>query len=190
MVDALEVALQREGLETVSAVDGASALQSFHTARPDAVLLAVILGDESGIEVCQALREAPRGQLVPILFMGSTDEGAPIRSPGDALSHGGDYFFPLPNDLDYLAGRVRGWTSEATTDSIPPSRTDTLTNVPAAEPDLPSIELSDFLEFDQESITEHDYSPVPPILRVKSNGTDEDDLSLDLVHQAEALRAA
>ncbi len=185
MVEALEAALTREGLETVSAVDGASALQSFHRARPDAVLLAVVLGDESGVEVCQALRDAPRGQLVPILFMGEVDERSPVRSPGEALSHGGDYFFPLPNDLDYLAGRVRGWTTDVEHDREPATAP-----LPIAE-ELPSIEMSDFLEFDQESVTEHDYSPIPPILRVKG-GADRtgEDAALSLVHQGESLRAS
>lgn len=181
MIEALEAALSRQGLGTISAFDTPSALSAFREESPDAVLLAVNLGTESGVDVCKKIRGEPRGPLVPILFMGIVDAASPIRSPGDALNHGGDYFFPLPNDLDYLAGRVQGWTAS-------PGPGQTAKPEPAAGEgvDLHLAELLD--DFDQESITEHSVEPMA-ILK-EAAAADGDDAAKELVREGEALRSA
>jgi DNA-binding response OmpR family regulator len=166
MADALEAALAREGLETISAFDEASALLSFRREEPDAVLLAVELGSISGVDLCRKLRDEPRGPLVPILFIGGSAEGSSVRSAGDALTHGGDYYFRLPEDIDDLAGRIRAWTTEG----------ETLTSLPARAPSDLGVDL---LEFEQESVTDHNFEP-----------SSASEPAKDMVRQAETLRAA
>lgn len=111
-LEALGLAFRRAGLEPVSAPDAATALVRFREATPSAVLIAVGPGQETTSLVTE-LRKERDGAIIPVLFMGEAHLDDEVRSPSDALAVGGDYFFKLPTDLDYLAGRVLGWTGES-----------------------------------------------------------------------------
>jgi DNA-binding response OmpR family regulator len=65
----LEYLMQREGFEVLLARDGDEALAQLQAARPDLVLLDVMMPGRSGFEVCQALRadEALKHTLVVML---------------------------------------------------------------------------------------------------------------------------
>src|SRR6266536_2478792 len=68
---ALERALRLEGYEVELAADGAEALELVATARPDAVLLDVLMPRLDGIEACRRLRA--RGDRVAGLDAGADD---------------------------------------------------------------------------------------------------------------------
>jgi CheY-like chemotaxis protein len=108
-LDALERALARAGLETVPALDLASAVELFTRSRPAAVILRVDLPGEDARAICSALRRAPEGETVPVLFFGSAAVDDPVRSPSEALAAGGDYFFRRPLDHEQVAKRVLQW---------------------------------------------------------------------------------
>ena len=55
-LDALTVALQREGFHVETAADGTEALARFEAVQPALVLLDVMLPKVSGIDVCRELR--------------------------------------------------------------------------------------------------------------------------------------
>lgn len=106
-VERLDAALRRVGLDP-RALTGALGLDR-HLQRhpPAAILLAADLPDAEN-----ALRQitgTPSVQGVPLLFYGYGRPDDLVRSPSEALARGGDYFFKLPTDYDYLAGRVQGW---------------------------------------------------------------------------------
>lgn len=123
----LERALEADGMLPVTAHNRNEVLDHWAERPPDAVLLSVDPKAERHREIVRIVRAAPEGH-VPILFYGPASEGAPIRAPSEALAQGGDYFFRLPCDLSYLAGRARAWAErgakqpEATAPSAPLSR--------------------------------------------------------------------
>jgi two-component system response regulator RegX3 len=100
-VDALTVGLKREGFRVLIARDGAEALAQFDAARPDVVLLDVMLPKISGIDVCRELRSRSR---VPIIMV--TAKGSEIDTVV-GLEVGADDYVTKPYRLRELVARIR-----------------------------------------------------------------------------------
>lgn len=65
----LEFLFRREGHEVVLAADGEAALKALEEARPDLVVLDVMLPTLSGFEVCRRIRADPRFKDLPVLML-------------------------------------------------------------------------------------------------------------------------
>ena len=70
-VDALMVALPREGFRVETARDGVEALERFDEVRPDLVLLDVMLPKLSGLDVCRELRIRSSVPIIMVTARGS-----------------------------------------------------------------------------------------------------------------------
>ncbi len=69
------VALEQAGLRVLEAGDGASALETARTQRPDLILLDVAMPRMSGLEVCRRLRETPStAKILVLLITGLLDQ--------------------------------------------------------------------------------------------------------------------
>jgi two-component system response regulator RegX3 len=99
--DALSVALQREGFLSVTAADGAEALDRFDATKPALVLLDVMLPKISGIDVCREIRSRSR---VPIIMV--TARNSEIDAVV-GLEVGADDYVSKPFRLRELIARVR-----------------------------------------------------------------------------------
>jgi len=99
-VEALTIGLEREGFTVVVAVDGAQALELFDRAKPDIVLLDVMLPKISGIEVCRQLRKKTQ---IPIIMV--TAKGAEIDAVV-GLEVGADDYVTKPYRLRELVARM------------------------------------------------------------------------------------
>jgi len=116
-------------------------------ARPPALIvldLAMDLGQ--GVALCHLIREAPGGDLVPILLLGTGQEG--VSSFGDALAEGADYYFQKPVDLELLISKIQTYVVSGAS-SPPPGGQDTAG--PAAPgaglpPEPTGAELADRVE--------------------------------------------
>jgi two-component system response regulator RegX3 len=100
-VEALVVGLKREGFLVKVARDGSEALDVFDAARPDVVLLDVMLPKISGIDVCRELRTRSR---VPIIMV--TAKGSEIDTVV-GLEVGADDYVTKPYRLRELVARMR-----------------------------------------------------------------------------------
>lgn len=86
--------LEAGGFDVVGAVaDGASVLPAVRKARPDVVLLDVLLPDESGLEVAEQLAAEPNG---PVVVLTSSRSAADF---GDALARSSARGFIGKRDL-------------------------------------------------------------------------------------------
>jgi two-component system response regulator RegX3 len=108
--DALRVALEREGFRVEVAADGVEAIERFDAARPQLVLLDVMLPRISGVDVCRELRT--RSQ-VPILRV--TARNAEIDAVVGLEGGAGDYV-TKPFRLRELVARVRAALRRGRTD--------------------------------------------------------------------------
>jgi two-component system response regulator RegX3 len=99
--EALAIALAREGFEVRVAADGAEALASFHQARPDIVLLDVMLPKLSGLDVCRAIRASSD---VPIIMVTARAEEVDAVV---GLEVGADDYVTKPYRLRELIARIR-----------------------------------------------------------------------------------
>lgn len=102
VVAALERALRIDGYETAVARDGQQALAALSAARPDLVVLDVMMPKVDGLEVCRRLRAS--GDRTPVLML-TARNGVDDRV--DGLDAGADDYLPKPFALKELRARVR-----------------------------------------------------------------------------------
>jgi len=95
-------ALVRERCEVVSAGSAGDALEIAGRARFDVIVLDLMLGTRSGLDVCARLRE--RGIETPILFLSA--RGA-VDARVEGLEAGADDYLRKPFALKELSARVR-----------------------------------------------------------------------------------
>jgi two-component system response regulator RegX3 len=101
IVTPLVEALHREGFDTAVSTSASDSLEAFERARPDLVLLDVMLPDGSGFEVCRELRTR---SSVPIIMLTARGEEAD-RVAG--LELGADDYVVKPFSARELVARVR-----------------------------------------------------------------------------------
>jgi len=93
-------ALEKAGMETIAAKDGAEALRRFNDATPDLVVLDIGMPEMDGLEVCRRIRKISDA---PILFLSARDDEID-RVVG--LEIGGDDYVTKPFSPRELVARV------------------------------------------------------------------------------------
>jgi adenylate cyclase len=99
----LEAVLEAHGYEVVSATDGHTALDLAGSAKPDLVLLDVMMPQPDGYAVCRRLREQEETAVLPVIML-TASEGSEKRK---AIEVGADDFIPKPFNRDELLTRIR-----------------------------------------------------------------------------------
>ncbi len=94
----LGIKLRVSGYEVITAISGEEALELIESARPDMVLLDIILPGIDGLQVLQKVR--PSSDL-PIIAFSARSENGP-----KALSLGASDFLTKPFDVDELVRRI------------------------------------------------------------------------------------
>ena len=105
--------LQKEGLEVNLAKDGEEALNSLKSAKPDLILLDLILPKKSGFEVMEEIRNDPQmqSQEVPIIIISNLGQPEDI-SRGQALG-AIEYFVKAKTSIDELVEKIKGFLAKA-----------------------------------------------------------------------------
>lgn len=71
--------LSREGFETLSAANGANALEMLATLHPDLILLDVNMPDMDGLQLLEVLQSNPAWQAVPVVMLTGRSDTHTIR---------------------------------------------------------------------------------------------------------------
>ncbi len=101
LLEVLKYNLEKEGYQTVTATDGAQALDVARSEKPDLIILDVMLPTLSGLEVCRILRKET---TVPILMLSARADEVD-RVVG--LELGADDYITKPFGIRELMARVR-----------------------------------------------------------------------------------
>jgi CheY-like chemotaxis protein len=101
--DMMAQLLMLEGFQTVSVANGREALEYLHHgARPDVILLDLMMPVMDGWEFRRRQQEDPDVAGVPVIILSALD---PTRAPGVEA----DAFLKKPLDFDRLLSLVRGY---------------------------------------------------------------------------------
>ena len=115
----LEMLLQDDGYETISAANGAEARRQVEAGRPDLITLDISMPESSGVRFFKELREDAQYGSIPVIvvtavtgyggdpygYMKFMQKQASIGEP--------DAFFPKPIEKDAFLAQVRELTSRA-----------------------------------------------------------------------------
>jgi two-component system alkaline phosphatase synthesis response regulator PhoP/two-component system response regulator VicR len=69
VVRIIQVLLQKEGFEVLTAFDGLEALQKAQEEKPDLIILDVVMPKMDGYEVCRLLQDDPDTAAIPVLML-------------------------------------------------------------------------------------------------------------------------
>ena len=103
IVDLVRQLLLRRGYEVVTAADGDEALQMIYDARPDLVVLDLMLPKLSGWEVCRRVKEDEEIRSTPILMLTARREE---RDLVEGLELGADDYVKKPFSTAELSARI------------------------------------------------------------------------------------
>ncbi len=98
----LSTSLRFAGFEVHTAGDGATALRMAETARPDLLVLDVMLPDMDGFAVTRRLRD--QGRRMPVVFLTARDD---THDKVTGLTVGGDDYVTKPFSLEEVVARIR-----------------------------------------------------------------------------------
>jgi two-component system response regulator MtrA len=101
LAEMIGIVLRSEGFEPFFCGDGSEALQAFHTAKPDLVLLDLMLPGKDGIEVCAEIRMESG---VPIIMLTAKSDSTDVVR---GLESGADDYVVKPFNPKELVARIR-----------------------------------------------------------------------------------
>jgi two-component system response regulator MtrA len=101
LAEMIGIVLRTEGFDPVFCEDGAQAVDTFRTAKPDLVLLDLMLPGLDGIEVCSRIR-AESG--TPIIMLTAKSDTADVVK---GLESGADDYMVKPFNPKELVARIR-----------------------------------------------------------------------------------
>ena len=101
LAEMIGIVLQSEGFETVFCADGSGALEAFRAAKPDLVLLDLMLPGLDGIEVCRLIR-AESG--TPVIMLTARSDTTDVVK---GLESGADDYIVKPFNPKELVARIK-----------------------------------------------------------------------------------
>ncbi|KZX20033.1 DNA-binding response regulator MtrA [Rathayibacter tanaceti] len=101
LAEMIGIVLRAEDYEVFFCADGSGALEAFRRARPDLVLLDLMLPGIDGIEVCRAIR-AESG--VPVIMLTAKSDTSDVVQ---GLESGADDYMVKPFDPKELVARIK-----------------------------------------------------------------------------------
>ena len=104
LLQALKETLEREGFVVTAVGDGQSAIEAIRADPPDIAVLDLKMPRLTGFQVCQALREDPLLENLPVIILSASGTR---DSKVAGLDLGADDFITKPVDVRELLARIR-----------------------------------------------------------------------------------
>lgn len=104
IVGALQVRLEQENYECLTAYDGNGGLELARVRKPDLIILDVMLPNLDGYKVCRLLKYQEELQRIPIIMLTARDKDED-RLLGEQT--GADYYMTKPFSMDELVATIQ-----------------------------------------------------------------------------------
>lgn len=101
--------LEAHGYEVIVAYDGESGLASARSARPDLVVLDIMLPKIGGYELCRMLKQDPLCRHIPIVLVSAVDQKYDTDL---GKKVGADDFFTKPFEPAVLLAKIKELTKK------------------------------------------------------------------------------
>ena len=105
IVELVKIRLEAAGFEVVAAYDGEAALEKARTAKPDLIILDLMLPKMDGYKVCGLLKKDARYNKIPIILFSAKAQTKDIDL-GREL--GADAYVTKPFEAKELLAKVEG----------------------------------------------------------------------------------
>jgi diguanylate cyclase (GGDEF)-like protein len=102
-LELLSSILTKAGYEVRRAINGSTALMGVKSVSPDMILLDINMPDMNGYEVCRNLKQDPKYQEIPIIFISALDDGL---DKVKAFAAGGIDYISKPFEMMEVLSRV------------------------------------------------------------------------------------
>ncbi len=102
ILDVIQEGLKMKGFDTIIASNGADAVSMAVQAKPDLVLLDVLLKDRNGLDVCREIK-AKVASFTPVIMMTGQDD---LREKVPGVSNIADDLLSKPFQIEELFARV------------------------------------------------------------------------------------
>jgi DNA-binding response OmpR family regulator len=100
----MEYVFDRADYEVHLATNGPEALSKVNEAKPDLIILDVMMPDVSGLEVCQRLRAEPASAHLPVIILSAKDQ---LEDKVNGFEAGADDYVAKPVDPQELLARAK-----------------------------------------------------------------------------------
>ena len=100
----MEYIFDRADYEVHLATNGPEALSKVNEAKPDLIILDVMMPDVTGLEVCQQLRAEPASAHLPIIMLSAKDQ---LEDKVNGFEAGADDYVSKPVDPQELLARAK-----------------------------------------------------------------------------------
>ena len=78
IVRLIQVNLERQGYEVITAFNGAECLEKVKEDRPDLIVLDVMMPEMTGFEVLEALKKDPETESIPVIMLTARAQDADV----------------------------------------------------------------------------------------------------------------
>jgi DNA-binding NtrC family response regulator len=102
-IGVLSTALESAGYRVLAALSGTAAIKSASKARPELILLDVMMPEIDGIETCRRLKSNPATAAIPVIFITANDEN---QSLVEGFLAGGVDYVTKPFQIEEVLLRV------------------------------------------------------------------------------------
>ena len=116
IVRLIQVNLERQGWNVVTAYDGKEGLEKVHAEKPDLLVLDVMMPYMDGFEVLKSIRKDPATEKLPVIMLTAKAQDKDVF---EGYHYGADMYLTKPFNPMELVTFVKRITAGSTDDSGP-----------------------------------------------------------------------
>lgn len=100
----LQMRLKKEGYKTTIAMDGLTAVQTTHKAKPDLIILDLMIPGGDGLSVLKRIKMSANTNMIPVIILTSNQD---LDYKNKVMEEGPDAFISKPYDAQMLLDEIK-----------------------------------------------------------------------------------